>query len=200
MVQGIERVVVVKVERERIPEGPDPSAAFARRFQPRDRSADALAGRDWHRSTSNLMQGQPPQDIARLFAAQTDPLQLAFLVASVMNLEVEKEQALLEDSIAAGSAAHGARLAVARSGRGRTAQQNHRGSSTEMSREQREYVLRQQKKAIEQELGEGGPSRPMSRTCASAWTRPICPRTSARKPSASWIGWRRSIRPRRSTT
>ena len=52
VVQGIERVVIVKVERERPPEGARSSAAAARRFQPRDRSADALDRRDGHPSSS----------------------------------------------------------------------------------------------------------------------------------------------------
>ena len=101
------------------------------------------------------MQGQPAQEIAQAFAAQSDPLQLAFLVASVMNLDVEKEQSLLETSsriealrMVLGWLSHEVDVAELR------AKVTEKAKS-EMSKEQRDYVLRQQKKAIEQELGEG---------------------------------------------
>ena len=103
----------------------------------------------------NLMQGQPAQEIAQAFAAQGDPLQLAFLVGSVMNLDVEKEQSLLEASsriealrMVLGWLSHEVDVLELRN-------KITEKAKSEMSKEQREYVLRQQKKAIEQELGEG---------------------------------------------
>ena len=39
-----------------------------------------------------------PQELARLFTFQEDPLRLAYTVASLMNLEAVREQALLEAS------------------------------------------------------------------------------------------------------
>jgi len=154
-VQGIERVVVVKVEENGFLKAkirplplPDDSS--------RELEALSLFVVEMASKYVNLMQGQPSAEITQAFAAQTDPLQLAFLVASVMNLEVEKEQSLLEAStriealrMVLGWMSHEVDVAELR------AKVTEKAKS-EMSREQREYVLRQQKKAIEQELGEGG--------------------------------------------
>jgi ATP-dependent Lon protease len=102
----------------------------------------------------NLVQGQSPVDIAKMFAAHADPLHLAFMVTSVLNLDVEKEQSLLETPtrlealrMVLGWITHEVQIAEIRNKVSEEAR-------SEISREQREYVLRQQKKAIEQELGE----------------------------------------------
>ncbi len=153
-VQGIERVVIVKVEengylkaRVRALPLPDDSS--------RELEALALSVVELASKYVNVMQGQPAQEIAQAFAAQSDPLQLAFLVASVMSLEVEKEQSLLESAsrieslrMVLGWLSHEVDVAELR------AKVTEKAKS-EMTKEQREYVLRQQKKAIEQELGEG---------------------------------------------
>ena len=153
-VQGLERVVLVKVEengylqaRVRPLPLPDDSS--------RELEALSLSVVEMASKYVNLMQGQPAQEIAQAFAAQGDPLQLAFLVGSVMNLDVEKEQSLLETSsrieglrMVLGWLSHEVDVAELR------AKVTEKAKS-EMSKEQRDYVLRQQKKAIEQELGEG---------------------------------------------
>ena len=88
-----------------------------------------------------------------MFTAQQDPLQLAFMIGSLMNLDVAKEQALLETPtrvdglrMVHGWLSHEVDVLELRNKIANEAR-------TEMSREQREYVLRQQKRAIEQELG-----------------------------------------------
>jgi ATP-dependent Lon protease len=153
-VQGVERVVIVKVEenghlKAKVRPLPLPDDSS------RELEALSLSVVETASKYVNLMQGQPAQEIAQAFAAQGDPLQLAFLVASVMNLEVEKEQSLLEVSsridalrMVLGWLSHEVDVAELR------AKVTEKAKS-EMSKEQREYVLRQQKKAIEQELGEG---------------------------------------------
>ena len=85
---------------------------------------------------------------------EQDPLQLAFMIASVMNLDAAKEQALLETPtrleglrMVHGWLSHEVDVLELRN---KIADE----ARTEMSKEQREYVLRQQKRAIEQELGE----------------------------------------------
>ena len=152
--QGLERVVIVKVEKNghlkaRVRPLPLPDDSS------RELEALALSVVETASKYVNLMQGQPAQEIAQAFAAQGDPLQLAFLVASVMNLDVEKEQSLLETStriealrMVLGWLSHEVEVAELR------AKVTEKARS-EMSKEQRDYVLRQQKKAIEQELGEG---------------------------------------------
>jgi len=103
----------------------------------------------------SLVQGQPEQDVARMFAAQqSDPLQLAFMVASLMNVDGVREQALLETTsrldglrLVMGWLSHEVNVAELRN-------KITEDARTEMSKDQREYLLRQQKRAIEQELGE----------------------------------------------
>jgi ATP-dependent Lon protease len=152
--QGVERVVLVKVEqngymkaRYRALPLPDDST--------NETEALTISIVDTGSKLVNLMQGQSPAEIAKMFSAHADPLHLAFMVASVLNLDVEKEQALLETPsrlealrMVLGWLTHEVQIAEIRT---KVAEE----ARTEISREQREYVLRQQKKAIEQELGEG---------------------------------------------
>ena len=57
---------------------------------------------------------------------------------------------------------------------------------SEMDTGQREYWLRQQLKAIQEELGEVDEARGRGRrSCASSSTRPACPSTPASRPTAS---------------
>jgi ATP-dependent Lon protease len=100
-----------------------------------------------------------PQELARLFTFQEDPLRLAYTVASLMNLEAVREQALLEATtrvealrLVHGWLSHEVEVLELRN----KITEDARG---EMSREQKEYILRQQKKAIEQELGEKNPDQ-----------------------------------------
>jgi ATP-dependent Lon protease len=59
-------------------------------------------------------------------------------------------------------------------------------AQTEMDKAQRDYVLRQQMKAIQKELGEDeAANRPKRPSCASAWPKPICRTRFARKLNAS---------------
>ena len=93
--------------------------------------------------------------IAQILSQFEDPLNQAYLLSSMINLEVEKEQQLLETNtrLAAVRLMHELLLHEAQilELRQKIASQ----AQSEMSREQREYHLRQQLKAIQQELGEG---------------------------------------------
>ncbi len=94
-----------------------------------------------------------PGEFARAIAAQTDSLQMAWMVASVLSLDVNFEHSLL----AVESRAEALRLIHAHLShelqileiRGKIATK----AQSEMGKEQREYVLRQQLRAIQQELG-----------------------------------------------
>ena len=154
MVLGVERVVIVKVEEDafmhaRIRPLPLPDDSS------RETEALALSLVELGTKFLQLAQGGNVQtDIARMFAAEQDPLQLAFMIASVMNLDASKEQALLETPtrleglrMVLGWLSHEVDVLELRNKIANEAR-------TEMSKEQREYVLRQQKRAIEQELGE----------------------------------------------
>ncbi len=95
-----------------------------------------------------------------MFTAQQDPLQLAFMIGSLMNLDAAKEQALLETPtrVEGLRMVHGWAVLTevdVLELRNKIANE----ARSEMSKEQREYVLRQQKRAIEQELGEKNPEQ-----------------------------------------
>ena len=106
-----------------------------------------------------LAQVQSPVDIPQLIAQAQDPLQIVYLFASMMNLSTESEQALLEaptrvDALRLlhGYLTHEVQVLELRDKIATEAQ-------TEMSREQRDYILRQQMRAIQEELGEKSPEK-----------------------------------------
>ena len=103
-----------------------------------------------------LAQPNAPQELRGLLAANEDPMRLSFVLASMFSLDAEKSQSLLEAP-----------------SRVETLRMLHRylthevqvlelrnkitsEARTEMSKEQRDYLLRQQMRAIQQELGEKG--------------------------------------------
>ncbi|HUQ31149.1 MAG TPA: endopeptidase La [Pyrinomonadaceae bacterium] len=100
------------------------------------------------------MMPQVPPEVRMAVMAAEDPVRLAYFLASVLNLGVEQEQKMLEADtadellrIAHGLLAREVEIMEIRSKIATEAQ-------TEMSKAQRDYVLRQQLKAIQKELGE----------------------------------------------
>lgn len=97
---------------------------------------------------------QVPPEIRAAVTSQEDPVQLAYFLASVLDLGSETEQKMLESSTVDGllTLTHAAlarelEIMQIRSKIANEAQQ-------EMDKSQRDYVLRQQMKAIQKELGE----------------------------------------------
>lgn len=159
LVMGAERVVVVKVDQE---DGYLKARVLASPL-PEDRGAEVealmqaiveLAGR-----AVELAQPQAPPELARMLAGGDDPLRMCFLLASMLSLETSKEQALLE----AVTRAEGLRLMHAYlSHEVQVLELKSKIASSarnEMSKEQRDYMLRQQMRAIQQELGEKNPDQ-----------------------------------------
>ncbi len=160
LVYGIERVVIVKIDENKYMTArvhalplPDDSS--------RETEALTLAVVEMATKYVGLTQTpqQTPQELTRIFTSQADPLQLVYMVASIMSLEAAREQSLLEAPMRVealrlvhGWLSHEVEVLELRN----KITEEARG---EMSREQREYILRQQKKAIEQELGEKGPEQ-----------------------------------------
>ncbi|MBP9663213.1 MAG: endopeptidase La [Pyrinomonadaceae bacterium] len=98
---------------------------------------------------------QVPPEIRVAVTSQEDPVQLSYFLASVLDLGTETEQKMLESSTVDGllTLTHAAlarelEIMQIRSKIATEAQQ-------EMDKSQRDYVLRQQMKAIQKELGEG---------------------------------------------
>jgi ATP-dependent Lon protease len=95
-----------------------------------------------------------PPEIRMSVMSQNDPIQLSYFLASVLDLGVETEQKMLEAnsvdellSLTHGALAREVEIMQIRSKITTEAQ-------TEMDKAQREYILRQQLKAIRKELGE----------------------------------------------
>jgi ATP-dependent Lon protease len=101
---------------------------------------------------------QVPPEVRAIVLQANDPIRLAYFLASILNLGVEQEQKMLEAStvdellrLAHNTLAHEVEIMQIRSKIANEAQ-------SEMNKAQRDYILRQQMKAIQKELGddEGG--------------------------------------------
>ncbi len=98
---------------------------------------------------------QVPPEVRMAVMSQNNPVQLSYFLASVLDLGVETEQKMLEAanvdellSLTHGALARELEIMQIRSKIATEAQ-------TEMDKSQRDYILRQQMKAIQKELGEG---------------------------------------------
>lgn len=97
------------------------------------------------------------KEIDRLLGESKDPFRLVYVLASMFNMEVEREQSLLEaetllDALRLMHSHLSYELQVLEL-RSKIASE----AQSEMSRQQREYLLRQQMRAIQQELGSKNP-------------------------------------------
>jgi ATP-dependent Lon protease len=97
---------------------------------------------------------QVPPEVRMAVMSQQNPVQLSYFLASVLDLGVETEQKMLESSTVDGlltltHAALARELEIMQI-RSKIATE----AQTEMDKSQRDYVLRQQMKAIQKELGE----------------------------------------------
>src|SRR5262249_46566512 len=105
---------------------------------------------------------QPQQgavNVQQMLAGAGDPLRLAYLLASMLGLDVAREQAILEAPtrleavrLVHESLSHEIEVLQLR-------RQIADQAQTEMSKEQRQYILRQQMRAIQDELGEESPEK-----------------------------------------
>ncbi|MBV9611577.1 MAG: endopeptidase La [Acidobacteriaceae bacterium] len=154
LVLGIERVVIVKLEATE----PYLSAKYRVFPLPVDGGSEveALAGAllELAGKAIALAQPQSAAELTRMLAGSEDPLRLAYLLASIFSLDVDREQKLLESETRADALrlmhsylSHELQVLELR-------QKIASNAREEMSKEQREYMLRQQLRAIQQELGE----------------------------------------------
>jgi ATP-dependent Lon protease len=156
VVQGVERVAILKVEHS----GGYLQARVRPLPLPTDKSDEVEALHrailDLARKAISVAQGQASPDVVQLLMGSDDPLRLVFLLASMLSLETEKDQALLEAQSRVEALrlmhtylSHEVNVLELRN-------QIANAAQNEMSREQREYLLRRQMKAIQDELGEDG--------------------------------------------
>jgi len=159
LVMGVERVVVVRVDAE----GEYLQARVRPLPLPEDSGAEveALHGAILELATRaiELAQPQAPPELSRMLAGSEDPLRLVYLLASILSLDLPKEQAILEAPTRAEAMrlmhsylSHEVQVLELKSNIANRAR-------TEMTKEQKDYLLRQQMRAIQQELGEKSPEQ-----------------------------------------
>ncbi len=156
LVLGVERVVLLKLDESE----PFLRARVRTLPLPTDSSPEVEALQraliDLTVKAVGLAQQQTPPEIARMLAINEDPLRLVFLAASMFSLDIEKEQKLLESETRVDALrslhsylSHEVNVLELRNKIASDAR-------SEMTKEQRDYMLRQQMRAIQQELGEKG--------------------------------------------
>src|SRR5947209_10187343 len=154
LVLGVERIVIVKLEATE----PYLTAKYRTLPLPQDGGSEvealSLALLELASRAIGLAQPQSAAELTRMLAVNEEPLRTAFLLASIFSLDVAREQNLLEAETRADALrlmhsylSHELQVLELRQKIASTARD-------EMSKEQREYLLRQQLRAIQQELGE----------------------------------------------
>jgi ATP-dependent Lon protease len=154
LVQGVERVMLVRMEQEE----PYLKARVRTLPLPDDTGTEVdalrLAVLDLAARVLELAQPGNQINVSQLAAQAPDTLGLVYLIASMMGLDVAQEQAILEAPTRAealrqlhGRLTHQVQVLELR-------RQIANQAQTEMSKEQRDYLLRQQMRAIQEELGE----------------------------------------------
>ncbi|HEY3321354.1 MAG TPA: endopeptidase La [Planctomycetota bacterium] len=171
LVSGTERVSVLRVEdaaSASAPAGRDAGATYLRarvRVMPLPEDAgtevEALqrAVVELAQKAMELAQPHSQTNIEQILTQNRDPIWLAHMIASMLGLDVSQQQALLESKSRVGALrlvhgylSHEIQVLEVRS---KIAQQ----AEGEMTKQQRDYVLRQQLRAIQDELGEKNPEK-----------------------------------------
>ncbi len=156
LVLGLERVALMKVDNSE----PYLKARVVPLPLPQDKESEveALQGALAELAGEALTLAQPgaPQELRGLLSSNEDPMRLCFVLASMFSLESEKSQSLLEAPTQLEALrmmhrylTHEVQVLELRN-------KINTEARTEMTKEQREYLLRQQMRAIQQELGEKG--------------------------------------------
>ncbi len=161
LVQGVERVTLLKAEqtepflKARVSSLPEPQDSGTE-VEALYRAVVELAARVLQLAQPQV---QVPINIQQLVAQTQDPLRFAYLLGSMLSLDVAREQALLEAPTRAealrlmhGYLTHEVQVLELR-------KKISTAAETEMSKQQREYMLRQQMQAIQEELGEKNPEK-----------------------------------------
>jgi len=156
MVLGMERVTLLKV---------DSSEPFLKGRAvplplPEDKGPEieALQGALVELAGEALTLAQPntPQELRGLLATNDDPLRLTFVLSAMFSLDAEKGQSLLEAPTRAEALRMMHRYLMHEVQVLELRNKITTEARTEMSKEQHDYLLRQQMRAIQQELGEKG--------------------------------------------
>jgi ATP-dependent Lon protease len=154
MVLGTERVTLMKIDHSE----PFLHARAVPLPLPDDKGPEieALQGALAELAGEALTLAQPntPQELRGLLASNEDPLRLTFVLAAMFSLDVEKSQSLLEAPSRAEALRMMHRYLMHEVQVLELRNKINTEARTEMTKEQRDYLLRQQMRAIQQELGE----------------------------------------------
>lgn len=154
LVQGTERIRVIEWKQE------DPHLRAVVEILPEPRVVDAEQVEAAKRNVQQMIQEalallpNIPAEVRIAVLSSVEPVRLAYFLGSILNLGVEEEQKMLEANtadellrLAHNNLARELEILQLRSKIATEAQ-------TEMDKAQRDYVLRQQMRAIQKELGE----------------------------------------------
>jgi ATP-dependent Lon protease len=156
LVMGMERVALVKLDasepflKARVIPLPLPEDSGSE-IEAMQAALIELAG-----EALTLAQPNAPQELRGLLAANEDPMRLSFVLASMFGFDAVKAQALLDAPtrlealrLTHAYLAHEVQVLELRN-------KINTEARSEMNKEQRDYLLRQQMRAIQQELGDKG--------------------------------------------
>jgi ATP-dependent Lon protease len=156
MVLGMERVTLLKIDSSE----PFLKGRAVPLALPDDKGPEieALQGALVELAGEALTLAQPntPQELRGLLASNEDPLRLTFVLAAMFSLDAEKSQSLLEAPTRAEALRMLHRYLMHEVQVLELRNKITTEARTEMSKEQKDYLLRQQMRAIQQELGEKG--------------------------------------------
>ncbi len=157
--QGVERVVMLKLDQS----GPYLKGRVSPLPLPHEKGPeiDALYRAVLELATKAVSMANPQAspELVQLLGSTGDPLRLVYVIGSMLSLELEKEQALLQaetvlDALRLMHTYLSYEVQVLEL-RSRIADE----AQSEIGKQQREYMLRQQLRAIQQELGEQNPDQ-----------------------------------------
>jgi ATP-dependent Lon protease len=156
MVLGMERVTLLKVESSE----PFLKGRAIALPLPDDKGPEieALQGALAELAGEALTLAQPntPQELRGLLASNDDALRMTFVLAAMFSLDAEKSQSLLEAPTRAEALRMMHRYLMHEVQVLELRQKINTEARSEMTKEQHDYLLRQQMRAIQQELGEKG--------------------------------------------
>jgi ATP-dependent Lon protease len=159
LVQGLERIELVALDLS----AAYPAATVRSAPLPPDPSPEAVALQrellELAAGIQDLAGAEPRIDFAELATQLDDPGQIVYLLASVVGVESAKAIGILEapTRLEAMRLLHDELIREKQVAEVR--QKINKQASSEMSKEQREYLLRQQLRAINEELGEKSPEQ-----------------------------------------
>jgi ATP-dependent Lon protease len=159
LVQGLERIELIGLDLS----GTHPAATVRSAPLPPDASPEAEALQreliELAAGIQDLAGAEPQIDFAELASQLEDPGQIVYLLASMVGIEAAKAIGIL-DARTRLEAMHLLHDELIREKQvAEVRQKINKQASSEMSKEQREYLLRQQLRAINEELGEKSPEQ-----------------------------------------